>query len=69
MLPAPPPRQPLQKRPAVQWDMGAPAFITEHAARNRPTTCVHQKHNRSKRGETGSEAAALLRRAVQRRRG
>src|SRR2546426_11424497 len=22
MLPAPPPRQPLQKRPAVQWDMG-----------------------------------------------
>src|SRR5262252_4861176 len=30
MLPAPPPRQPSQKRPAVQWDMGG-LLDTEHA--------------------------------------
>src|SRR5215510_13945291 len=33
MLPAPPLRQPLQKRPAVQWDMGV---LLRHGA------CAHE---------------------------
>ena len=33
MLPAPPPRQPLQKRPAVQGDMGV---LPRHGA------CAHE---------------------------
>jgi len=65
MLPAPPPRQPSQKRPAVQWDMGG-LLDTEHARMKSmsPQAGIKQRvcpNSPSPRGGSSMETVCIIR--------